>query len=135
MNFKELQGQIAHSMEELSQYDMEIVYRPGKQHLKADALTRMPVKEGCYHYQGKEILSDLPCGGCKYCSRAHLQWHAFFSGRRRCYTTCRNCNDYESKPSYCFSATLGTLVRCIFSKELTEQTGYRSSGSSIIQLA
>ncbi|KAK3765536.1 hypothetical protein RRG08_052330 [Elysia crispata] len=36
------------------------------------------VKEGCYHYQGKEILSDLSCGGCKYCTRAHLQWHAFF---------------------------------------------------------
>ena len=78
MNFKEPQGQIARWMEELSQYDMEIMYRPGKQHLNADALSRMPVKEGCYHYQGKEILSDLPCGGCKYCTRAHLQWHAFF---------------------------------------------------------
>ena len=57
---------------------MEIVYRPGKQHLNVDALSRMPVREGCHHYQGKEILSDLPCGGCKYCTRTHSQWHAFF---------------------------------------------------------
>ena len=77
MNFKVPQGQIARLMEELSQNDMEIMYRPGKQHLNV-SLSRMSVKERCYHYQGKEILSDLPCGGCKYCTRAHLQWHAFF---------------------------------------------------------
>ena len=77
MNFKEPQGQIARWMEELSQYDMEIIYRPGKQHLNADALSRVPTKASCHNYQGSELLADLPCGGCKYCTRAHKQWHAF----------------------------------------------------------
>ncbi|KAK3800012.1 hypothetical protein RRG08_035611 [Elysia crispata] len=86
-------------MEELSQYDMEIMYRLGKQHLNADALSRMPVKEGCYHYQGKEILSDLPCGGChqgtkrtKEKVRESFDWYGITHSVRNFILTCDVCN-------------------------------------------
>lgn len=40
INFRHPEGQIARWLEELSQYDMTIIHRPGKKHLNADALSR-----------------------------------------------------------------------------------------------
>ena len=40
VNFRHPEGQIARWLEELSQYDMAIVHRPGKKHVNADALSR-----------------------------------------------------------------------------------------------
>ena len=40
VNFRHPEGQIARWLEELSQYDMTIVHRPGKKHVNADALSR-----------------------------------------------------------------------------------------------
>ena len=78
LRFKEPQGQLARWMEELSQFHMTIVHRKGREHTNADALSRMPVVFG--HWDGKypEIrLEDLPCGGCKFCKKAHLDWGPF----------------------------------------------------------
>ena len=41
LNFKSPQGQIARWLEELSQYNMNVVHRPGKKHVNADALSRL----------------------------------------------------------------------------------------------
>ncbi|CAC5376681.1 unnamed protein product [Mytilus coruscus] len=42
MRFKHIEGQLARWLEELSSFDMEIVLRPGKKHLNADGLSRIP---------------------------------------------------------------------------------------------
>ena len=40
--FKNIEGQLARWMEELSQFDMSVVHRPSKYHINADALSRIP---------------------------------------------------------------------------------------------
>ena len=40
--FKEPEGQLAHWLEQLEEYDFEIVHRQGKLHNKADAMSRLP---------------------------------------------------------------------------------------------
>lgn len=77
LRFKEPQGQIARWLEELSQYDMKVTHRPGKNHGNADALSRKPDQDECGQYRAGVILEDLPCGGCKYCQKAHTQWRKF----------------------------------------------------------
>ncbi|GFO46611.1 Pol polyprotein [Plakobranchus ocellatus] len=69
-SFKEPQGQLARWLEELSQYDMEIIHRPGKRHGNADALSRIPHVDECSSYNASSLLTSLPCGGCKYCRHA-----------------------------------------------------------------
>ncbi|MCG8109820.1 MAG: RNase H-like domain-containing protein, partial [Candidatus Thiodiazotropha taylori] len=73
--FKHLEGQLARFIEELSQYDFKIYHRKGTEHCNADALSRIrdPL-EACDCYRAGQNLSDLPCGGCNYCTRAHKQW-------------------------------------------------------------
>lgn len=53
---------------------MWIVHRSGKKHLNADALSR-DIAYTCQSYSSQIQLHELPCGGCKYCSRAHEHWH------------------------------------------------------------
>ena len=77
MNFKEPQGQLARWLEELSQYDMVVVHRPGRKHANADALSRQSGGGECLEYQGMPDLESLPCGGCKYCRKAHKNWGKF----------------------------------------------------------
>ncbi|GFO02426.1 Pol polyprotein [Plakobranchus ocellatus] len=76
-SFKEPQGQLARWLEELSQYDMEVILRPGKQHGNADALSRIPHVEECSSYTASSLLTSLPCGGCKYCQRVQRSWGEF----------------------------------------------------------
>lgn len=47
-NFKEPEGQLARWLESLSEFDMAIEHRPGKQHGNADGLSRIPCKQ-CGH--------------------------------------------------------------------------------------
>ncbi|MES9881488.1 MAG: RNase H-like domain-containing protein, partial [Sedimenticola sp.] len=76
--FKDLQGQLARWVEELSQYDMEILHRDGKKHINCDALSRIPDPiKPCDCYNAGSSLESLPCGGCDYCTRAHNQWSHF----------------------------------------------------------
>lgn len=78
MRFRYIEGQLARWLEELSQYSMHIIHRAGKKHLNADALSRMPDDlVFCSNYEAEKKVEDLPCGGCKFCKRAHEQWERF----------------------------------------------------------
>ena len=82
MSFKNLEGQLARWMEEISQYDMKIIHRPGNQHLNADFLSRIPDgSEFCPNYRTGVPLSDLPCyqdgKPCSFCKRTHEKWSHF----------------------------------------------------------
>ena len=80
MRFRHIEGQLARWLEELSTFDMEIVHRPGKKHANADGLSRMPDSlPECDCYQAGAAPESLPCGGCRYCVRAHQQWDRFDS--------------------------------------------------------
>ena len=58
---------------------MTIVHRPGKLHQDADGMSRIPDSlECCSCYEAGKELDQLPCGGCKSCSRAHNQWSRFY---------------------------------------------------------
>ena len=76
--FKHPEGQLARWLEELSQYDMKLVHRQGAKHGNADALSRRPDDDPfCKHYSSGIDVQQLPCGGCKYCTRCHLNWERF----------------------------------------------------------
>ena len=82
MSFKNIEGQLARWMEELSQFDMSVVHRAGKLHANADALSRIPDElEYCPNYQSGVALSKLPCysaeNPCKFCTRAEEKWSHF----------------------------------------------------------
>ncbi|CAC5369754.1 unnamed protein product [Mytilus coruscus] len=80
MRFKHIEGQLARWLEELAQFDMEIVHRPGKKHLNADGLSRIPdCLEDCDCYNAGAEVENLPCKGCQYCQRAHTQWSRFLN--------------------------------------------------------
>lgn len=78
MRFKNIEGQLARWLEELAQYDMQVVHRKGKAHANADALSRIPdTLVHCNCYQAGVDVCQLPCQGCPYCKRAHRQWSRF----------------------------------------------------------
>ena len=78
LNFKEPQGQLARWLEELGQYDMTVVHRPGRKHQNADALSRIPESDNlCENYRLGILPESLPCGGCSYCKKAHDNWSYF----------------------------------------------------------
>ena len=75
-NFKQLGSQLARWMTELADYDMEIKHRPGAKHLNADGLSRSDDRI-CPEYRADVEPSDLPCGGCRHCQKAHTMWKDF----------------------------------------------------------
>jgi len=78
--FKNIEGQLARWIEELSQYDLVIQHRAGVQHSNADGLSRIPITtETCYCYEAGKELESLPCGGCAFCRKLHTQWSRFES--------------------------------------------------------
>ena len=78
MGFKNIERQLARLIEELAVYNMEIVHRPGKDHVNADGLSRIPDPlVQCNYYSYGCDVQDLPCGGCKYCVWANEQWDMF----------------------------------------------------------
>ena len=78
MRFRGIQGQLARWIEQLSQFDMQILHRQGRKHSNADALSRIPdLLEPCDCYRAGADLEHLKCGGCPYCTRAHHQWSRF----------------------------------------------------------
>ena len=71
MRFKNVEGQLAHWLEVLSQFNMTILHRAGSKHCNADPLSRIPDDTNyCNCYQAGVNPEDLPCQGCKYCTRA-----------------------------------------------------------------
>ena len=77
MRFRQINGQLARWLEELSQYDMVVVHRPGAKHINADSLSRIPDPQECDCYRAGVSLDSLPCKGCKYCAKLHAQWARF----------------------------------------------------------
>jgi transposase InsO family protein len=76
--FRNPEGQLARWLEELAQYDLVILHRPGARHINADALSRIPDDlTPCKCFEAGEHLKDLPCGGCSFCARAQSQWERF----------------------------------------------------------
>ena len=76
--FKNPVGQLGRWLEELGQYDMIIQHRPGIKHVNADALSRIPDRSSsCNCYEAGKNLESLPCGGCSYCAKLHMQWDRF----------------------------------------------------------
>ena len=64
MNFKNIEGQLERWIEELSQYNIILQHRPGKNHCNADALSRiLHTLDLCYEYRPGVDLNQLPCGG------------------------------------------------------------------------
>ena len=75
-NFREPEGQVARWLELLSEYNFQVIHRPGLQHRNADALSRSPCKQ-CG--QGEEIVADLAeqapvadVASMQFCSIPHL---------------------------------------------------------------
>ena len=57
---------------------MVVVHRKGKEHLNADALSRIPgVAGSCDNYMADVLPEELPCHPCDYCKRAHRNWGRF----------------------------------------------------------
>ena len=77
VNFKEPQGQLARWLEVRNQYNMTIQHRAGKQHTNADALSRLETDKPCKEMSIFVKPENLPCGGCKHCSRVHEKWQDF----------------------------------------------------------
>ena len=79
IKFRNLSGQLARWVEELSQYKCQIMHRAGKLHTNADALSRVPTeKQKGAEYRSIYIpIEELPCGGCKYCNRVDKCWKQF----------------------------------------------------------
>lgn len=78
MGFKHIEGKLARWLEELAQNNMEIVHRPGKKHTNADGMSRLKdVIPECDCYNAGARVEDLPCEGCRYCQRAHVQLGRF----------------------------------------------------------
>lgn len=78
LRFKNIGGQLARWLEELSQYSMTILHRPGVKHGNADSLSRIPDRAAqCNCYYAGCTVETLPCGGCSFCTRAHEQWSRF----------------------------------------------------------
>ena len=57
-NLKNPQGILARWLETLGSYDFEVEHRPGKQHINADALTRLPFPEGNSAAESEVALAE-----------------------------------------------------------------------------
>ena len=76
LNFKDPQGQIARSMEELSLYNMVLEHKAGKKHENADALSRKPYEKPlCNAY----VSGIYHAGDVSTVKKAHYQWGSFAS--------------------------------------------------------
>jgi hypothetical protein len=68
MRFKHIEGQLARWLEELAQFDMEIVHRSDKKHQNADGLSRIPDRlQDCDCYHAGSNPAQLPCDSCSFC--------------------------------------------------------------------
>ena len=59
MNFRQPEGQVAHWIERLQQYDFTVEHCPGAKHQNADALSRRPcLQDACRHCDSLESLEQ-----------------------------------------------------------------------------
>ena len=82
MRFKNNEGQLARWIEELQNYDMELLYRAGRDHGNADGMSHLPdMVELCKGYKAGVKKEELPCGGCRFCVRMQDKSGKFEGGR------------------------------------------------------
>ena len=55
LNFKQPTGQLARWLEQIAEYDIQIVYRPGRRHNNADTMSRLPNCNQC----GRETCQSI----------------------------------------------------------------------------
>ena len=78
LGVKNIEEQLSRWLEELSQYDIEVIHRPCALHIDADCLSRIPDTVSYYHcYLAGQDIATLPFGGCSFCTRAQAQWSRF----------------------------------------------------------
>ncbi len=78
MTFKNPTDQMARWLEFLSSYNFKLSHRAGKKHGNADGLSRQNCDpDECNCYDGEDLLTTLPCGGCKDCKRKQELWTEF----------------------------------------------------------
>ena len=78
MRFKNIEGQLARWIEELQNYDMELLYRAGRDHGNADGMSRLPdMVKLCRGYKVGVKIEELPCGGCRFRGRMQDKWGKF----------------------------------------------------------
>ena len=74
MRFKRPEGLLAWWLQELSNYDFDIVHQSGKKHSNADGLSRIVIDGECDCYIVGKDVTTLPCGGCEVCTKMQAQW-------------------------------------------------------------
>ena len=81
MRIKNIEGQLARWIEELQYYDMELLYRAGRDHGNADGMSRLPdMVELCRGYKVGVKIEELPCGGVGFVGECRISGE---SSRRR----------------------------------------------------
>lgn len=72
---------IAHWLEELEQFNMELLHRSGNKQSNADAMSRLPEDELAPDgYVAGATPESVSCGWCCYCIRVHINlgcWWCF----------------------------------------------------------
>ena len=79
--FKDPQHQLARWLEVISEYNYKIIHRSGNKHGNADSLSRQMSDDEiltCECYGNGVPVNDLPCGGCKKCTKINDEWSTFF---------------------------------------------------------
>ena len=70
MRFKNIEEQLARWIEELQNYDMELLYRAGRDHGNVDGMSRLPNMVAlCREYKAGVKIEELPCEECRFCVR------------------------------------------------------------------
>jgi hypothetical protein len=59
MSFKNLEGQTAHLIQRLQEYNFTSEHRQGRKHNNADALSRPRCQGECVHYHKVEVRADI----------------------------------------------------------------------------
>jgi transposase InsO family protein len=75
-NFKQPEAQLARWLEFISQYDMEIVYRPGAKSQNADGLSRRGCPPACSYCSRREQLSEERVALRNVHLRGEIDWMA-----------------------------------------------------------
>ena len=66
--FRAPEGQMAHWLEQMSQYDFVIEHRSGRQHSNADGMSRSDLDNlACDCSLAGQTPARLPCNGCPHC--------------------------------------------------------------------
>lgn len=55
---------------------MWVEHWPGRKHVNVDALSR-DIGHTCTPLDKNVRLQELSCGGCRYCTHAHVKWQDF----------------------------------------------------------